>query len=146
MRSASSFSRSTGNIDGAQWAMVSREEYLSITRLRRQCCPAYAKAVLVEGAAETRLPRQTGVPDAIKHCLQEVEGVDRAPVRLDGPAATRLPEQSVDAADDISSEGHSSVEGEAQRQGGNALDDVPRTSIAIDPVHNEPPVQMMQAL
>ena len=74
------FARGTGSLDGAQWATVSREDYLAITRLRRHCCPAYANAVLVEGAAETRLPSEPGVPDAIAHCVQKVDGVDRAPV------------------------------------------------------------------
>ena len=55
--------------------MVSREEYLSITCFRRQCCPASVKVVLVEGAAETNLPAQPGMPDAIKQCMQEVVGV-----------------------------------------------------------------------
>ena len=63
---------------------------MRIVKERKQQCATFADVSIREDVASTRLP-EDGVPDHIQACLQQVEGVDKAPVRLLGPAS-RAPE------------------------------------------------------
>ena len=91
------FTRNVDNLDNAHWATVKREEYLKIVRERKQQCPAFRDVVINEEAAPQRLP-ENGVPAAVLHCVQQVDGADKAPVHLDGPAA-KAPEVGKDEGD-----------------------------------------------
>ena len=73
------FTRNVDNLDNAHWATVKREEYLKIVRERKQQCPAFTDDVINEEAAPQRLP-ENGVPAAVLHCVQQVDGADKAPV------------------------------------------------------------------
>ena len=85
------FSRSTTDLRKAEWATIKRSEYMRIVRERKKQCATFANvSVCDEELASTRLP-ENGVPEHIRCCMQEVDGVDRAPVRLMGPAS-RAPE------------------------------------------------------
>ena len=84
------FARSTQDLSQAYWATVKRTEYMRIVRERKQQCATFAHVSVREDLAATRLP-EDGVPEHIQCCMQSVEGVDRAPVRLLGPAS-RAPE------------------------------------------------------
>ena len=86
------FARSTQDLSQAYWATVKRSEYMRIVRERRQQCATFAHVSVREDLAATRLP-EDGVPEHVQCCMQTVEGVDRAPVRLLGPAS-RAPEMS----------------------------------------------------
>ena len=65
---------------------------MKIVRERKAQCPAFAHVILREDIAATRLP-EDGIPDHVHCCAQHVEGSDKAPVRLSGPAS-RAPEIS----------------------------------------------------
>ena len=76
------FSRSTTDLKKAEWATIKRSEYMRIVRERKRQCATFAHvSVCDEELASTRLP-ENGVPEHIRCCMQEVDGVDRAPVRL----------------------------------------------------------------
>ena len=74
----------------ATWAVVKREEYLTIAHRRKKECPVFAHVTIKEEEAKTRLP-QDGVPEHLRKCVQYVEGARKAPVRMSGPAS-RAPE------------------------------------------------------
>ena len=79
-------------------------------------------------------------------CAREVEGSERSPVQLRGPAA-RAPEIGRDEEAGDASEEHSDDEdcGDKHREDpGSWL--VAEASIAVDPTHDFKPVKMMQAL
>ena len=84
------FTRSQQCLSNAWWATVKRSEYMKIVRERKAECATFADVTLREDEAETRLP-DDGVPEHIQTCVQHVEGSDKAPVRLQGPAS-RAPE------------------------------------------------------
>eukprot|EP00959_Pyramimonas_sp_CCMP1952_P039831 832793-Pyramimonas_sp.AAC.1 len=63
---------------------------MQIVRERKQQCATFADVSVREDLAPTRLP-EDGVPERIQACLQAVDGADKAPVRLLGPAS-RAPE------------------------------------------------------
>ena len=86
------FSGSNRDLSKAHWTTVKRAEYMRIARERQQQCATFAHVAVREELAATRLP-EDGVPEHIQCCLQPVDGVDRAPVRLLGPAS-RAPEVS----------------------------------------------------
>ena len=110
------FTRNVDNLDNAHWATVKREEYLKIDRERKQQCPAFSDVVINEEAAPQRLP-ENGVPAAVLHCVQQVDGADKAPVHLDGPAA-KAPEVGKDEGD----AGDDSDEQSEADQGCNEVD------------------------
>ena len=110
------FTRNVDNLDNAHWATVKREEYLKIVRERKQQCPAFSDVVINEEAAPQRLP-ENGVPAAVLHCVQQVDGADKAPVHLDGPAA-KAPEVGKDEGD----AGDDSDEQSEADQGCNKVD------------------------
>ena len=78
--------RKTDDLRYATWATVNREEYLTIAPQRTKECPVFANAIVKEEEAKTRLPEQ-GIPEHIRKCVQHVDGEDKAPVRLSGPAS-----------------------------------------------------------
>ena len=88
------FARSRHDLSKAEWAQVDRQEYMRIIKERQQQCPAFSHVQVREDVAATRLP-PAGVPEHITACLQEVAGSEKAPVRLQGPAA-RAPETGRD--------------------------------------------------
>jgi hypothetical protein len=169
------FTKSTQHLDDAEWAQVNRAEYLEIINLRKRECASFSHAVVDDAKAERVLP-ESGVPPCLLATCQEVEGMQKAPVQLHGPAS-RAPEHSVnddagDGSEDDTSDGSSVASSEHPAAVSTAatlstaakdtptaslpttcsaaledLDDsVPTSSIAVDPVHHLQPVQMMQAL
>ena len=78
--------RTVQDLRSATWAVVKREEYLTIARRRQKECPVFAHAIVREEEAKTRLP-QDGVPEHLRKCVQYVQGASKAPVRMSGPAA-----------------------------------------------------------
>ena len=148
------FSGAAHNLSKAHWATVKRAEYMQIVRERKQQCATFAEVSIREDVAPTRLP-EDGVPDHIQACLQPVDGADKAPVRLLGPAS-RAPEVGRDdEAGDESDEEDESAEqkatdkdGESPQQPDMAYlhENVAEFTIAVDPVHDVAPVRMMQAL
>ena len=84
------FSGAHHNLTKALWATVSRAEYMQIVRERKQQCATFSQVSVRDELAATRLP-EDGVPEHIQSCLQAVDGADKAPVRLLGPAS-RAPE------------------------------------------------------
>ena len=98
--------------------------------------------------AATRLP-EDGVPEHIQSCLQPVDGADKAPVRLLGPAS-RAPEVGRDdeAGEESEEEQEADKDGESAEQPDMAYlhENVAETTVAVDPVHHVGPVRMMQAL
>jgi hypothetical protein len=138
------YTRSVHDLRKAEWATVSRSEYMRIVKERKLVCPVFAHAVIDEALAATRLP-VNGVPEHILHCAQEVEGAENAPVRLDGPAS-RAPEisRNEEAAEESDSDPE---EADAiQNAAAEAHFEVEEASIAVDPVHDANPVKLMQAL
>ena len=89
------------------------------------------------------------MPEHIQACLQPVDGADKAPVRLLGPAS-RAPE----VGGDDEAAGESEDEEEDAKDGAPAQqtdmdylhENVAETTVAVDPVHHVGPVRMMQAL
>ena len=96
----------------------------------------------------TRLP-DAGVPEHVQCCLQPVDGADKAPVRLLGPAA-RAPEvgREDEAGEESEEEQEADSDGAPAEQPDLAYlhENVAETTVAVDPVHHVGPVQMMQAL
>ena len=102
---------------------------------------------------------QSGVPPCLLATCQEVEGMDNAPVQLDGPAS-RAPEHNInddagEACEGDSSDSSTEAAGETPaasmpKKCTASLEDleagVAISSIALDPVHHLQPVQIMQAL
>jgi hypothetical protein len=86
------FTKNTQRLDDAEWAQVNRAEYLQIVKLRQQECASFKHVVVDDAKAERDLP-EFGVPPCLLATCQEVEGMDNAPVQLDGPAS-RAPEHS----------------------------------------------------
>ena len=84
------FTRSLQDLRRASWARVDRTQYMQIVTERKQCCAAFAQVTLRPVVAETLLP-DDDVPAHILACAQEVDGADRVPSRLSGPAS-RAPE------------------------------------------------------
>ena len=120
-------------------------------RGRKAGCPTFANVVLREDEAATRLP-QDGVPEHLQCCTQHVEGSDKAPVRLLGPAS-RAPELSrTDEAGEDSeshsdgSDGSSADDGATQPDVTGDHDIAAENTVALDPVSDIAPVRMMQAL
>ena len=82
--------RSIDDLRYAQWAIVKREEYMTIARQRKNECATFEHVTLRDDLAETRLP-EDDIPEHISCCTQYVDGADKAPVRMSGPA-DRAPE------------------------------------------------------
>ena len=80
------FAGCAGNLAKARWARVKRAEYMRLVSMRRKECTAYREAKVDEVAAATRLP-EDGVPAHVEHCVQEIDGLEDAPVQLTGPAS-----------------------------------------------------------
>ena len=123
---------------------------MRIVRERKQQCPVYANVVLREDLADTRLPAH-GVPEQIACCAQEVDGSEKAPVLLQGPA-TRAPEvgnneQAGDESEEEEEESENEHAGTAAvKSDAEAHLEVAEASIAVDPIHDVKPVKLMQAL
>ena len=142
------FSGTAHNLSKAYWATVKRAEYMQIVRERQQQCATFSQVSLREELAATRLP-EDGIPEHIQACLQPVDGADKAPVRLLGPAS-RAPEVGRDdeAGEESEEEQESGKDGESAEQPDMAYlhENVAETTVAVDPVHHVGPVRMMQAL
>ena len=148
------FTRSLHDLSKAEWATVTREDYMRIVRERKQQCPAFANVVVREDVAATRLPAH-GIPEHVACCAQEVDGSENALARLTGPAS-RAPEvgkeegagdESEDGADsDDASEDTEASEAGAGSRPAEPQQEVPEASIAVDPVQDVKPVQMMRSL
>ena len=143
------FTRSVQDLSKAQWATVKRAEYLRIVRERKHECATFAGVAINEEAAPSRLP-EDGVPAAIQACALHVDGADKAPVHLTGPAS-RAPE--VGREDEAGEESEESEEDDEADEGsatqpaeGHACDDIAEATVAVDPVHHVAPVRAMQAL
>ena len=80
------FAWSAGSLAKARWAQVKRAEYMRLVSRRRRECAAYAEANVDKAAAATRLPEE-GVPPHLEHCVQDIEGLEDAPVQLTGSAS-----------------------------------------------------------
>ena len=80
------FTRSLQCLRNAWWATVKRAEYMRIVRERKAECATFADVVMREDEAATRLPEYGG-PEHILACMQEIQGADKAPARLVGPAS-----------------------------------------------------------
>ena len=127
---------------------------MRIVRERKQQCPAFANVVVREDEAGSRLPAH-GIPEHIACCAQEVDGSENAPARLTGPAS-RAPDvgkeegagDESDAGDDSddASEDPEASEARACSKPAEPQQDVPEASIAVDPVQDVKPVQMMRAV
>ena len=88
------FTRSLHDLSKAEWAVVDREQYMRIIEERRLQCPAFSNVQVRHDLAAARLPR-VGVPEHISACARDVDGSERAPVHLQGPAS-RAPETGRD--------------------------------------------------
>ena len=104
-----------------------------------------------EDEAATRIP-QDGVPEHLQCCTQHVEGSDKAPVRLLGPAS-RAPELLTieEAGEDSEShsdgdDGSTADDGAHQTDVSGEHDIAAENAMALDPVSDIAPVRMMQAL
>ena len=128
------FTRSLHDLSKAEWASVDREQYMRIIEERKLQCPAFSHVQVRQDLAATRLPR-VGVPDHIFACAREVDGSERAPVHLQGPAS-RAPETSRDDEAGDASEEHSDDEdcGDKHRDGPG--DDEAEASIAVSPTND----------
>ena len=109
------FTKNTQRLDDAEWAQVNRTEYLQIAKLRKQECASFQNVVVDDAKAERELP-ESGVPPCLLATCQEVEGMDNAPVQLDGPAS-RAPEHSLnddagEASEDDTSDSSTVASGE----------------------------------
>ena len=142
------FSGTAHNLNKAYWATVKRAEYMQIVRERKQQCATFSHVSLREELAATRLP-EDGVPEHIMACLQPVDGADKAPVRLLGPAS-RAPEVGRDdeAGEESEEEQEADTDGESAEQPDLAYlhENVAETTVAVDSQHHVGPVRMMQAL
>ena len=142
------FSGAHHNLGKAYWATVSRAEYMQIVRERKQQCATFSQVSVRDELAATRLPEH-GVPEHIQSCLQAVDGADKAPVRLLGPAS-RAPEvgKEEEAGEDSEEEQEADSDGEPSEKPDLAYlhENVAETTVAVDPVHHVGPVRMMQAL
>ena len=145
------FTGSTGSLKGARWATVKREEYMKLVRRRQRECPAYKDATVNEEASNTRLPVD-GVPEHLEHCVQQIEGLENAPVQLSGPAS-RAPERGMLEEAGEASEESSEMEGDeetTQQQESPSLEEananVSTASIAVDPSQDPKDTQMLEVL
>ena len=145
------FTRTLQTLQNAWWATVKRAEYMRIVRERQAECPTFANVVLREDEAATRLP-EDGVPEHLQCCTQHVEGSDKAPVRLLGPAS-RAPELSTVEEAGEDSESHSDGDAgptadddDTQPEVTGEHDLAAENTVALDPVSDIAPVRMMQAL
>jgi len=84
------FARRVQDLSNAHWAVVDRNQYLRIVRQRQKECASFSHVVIDEESAKARLPEH-GIPAAIEACALSVDGVDKPPICLTGPA-TRAPE------------------------------------------------------
>ena len=105
---------------------------------RKRQWPVFSNVQVRHNLAASRLP-DVGVPEHITVCAQEVDGSERAPTHLHGPAS-RAPETGRDDEAGDASEEHSDDKdcGEKHRDGPG--DDEAEASIAVDPIHDVPPV------
>ena len=144
------FARNTHDLSRAYWATVKRSEYMQIVQERKQQCATFAEVSVREDLAATRLP-EDGVPEHVQVCMQAVEGVDKAPVRLFGPAS-RAPELGREEEAGEESEGNPTEESDkGEHQPGDpdveyTHENVAEITVAVDPVHEVGPVAMIQAL
>ena len=140
------FSGKAHNLSKAYWATVKRAEYMQIVRERKQQCATFSQVSVREELAATRLP-EDGVPEHIQACLQPVDGADKAPVRLLGPAS-RAPEMGKEEEAGEQSEEEQDADKESEQEPDMAYlhENVAETTVAVDPVHHVGPVRMMQAL
>ena len=142
------FTRSLQNLQNAWWATVKRAEYMRIVRERKAECATFANVVLREDEAATRLPVD-GVPEHLECCAQHIEGSDKAPVRLVGPAS-RAPEMSTrdEAGEDSEShsDGSDTDDDESQPDGTSEHELTAENTVALDPISDISPIRMMQAL
>ena len=86
------FTKSTHNLENANWSQVNRSEYLEIVRLRIKECAAYSHVKINETRAKSEISEQ-GVPFALLAAHQKIDGAERAPVHLSGPVS-RAPEKN----------------------------------------------------
>ena len=142
------FTRSLQTLRNAWWATVKRAEYMQIVRERKAQCPTFANVVLREDEAATRLP-EDGVPEHLQCCTQHVEGSDKAPVRLLGPAS-RAPELSTIEQAGENSESHSdgddgspADDAAAQPDVTGEHDNAAENTVALDRVSDIAPVRMV---
>ena len=144
------FTRKLDDLRYAEWATVEREPYMELARQRKAECPSFLHTVLKEDEASTRLPER-GVPEHLLNCIQLVDGADKAPVHLSGPAA-RAPEHghNDEAGEGSESSGQETEDdaevGADQPDLGYVYENVAESTVAVDPVHDVQPVRMMQAL
>ena len=130
-----------------RWPLIPPEE-MQIVRERKQQCATFSQVSVRDELAATRLP-EDGVPEHIQSCLQAVDGADKAPVRLLGPAS-RAPEvgKEEEAGEESEEEQEADSDGAPAEQPDLAYlhENVAETTVAVDPVHHVGPVRMMQAL
>ena len=138
------FTRSLDDLSKAEWAIVDREQYMRIIEERKMQCTAFSNVQVRPELAATRLPC-VGVPEHITACARKMDGAERAPVRLQGPAS-RAPETGRDDEAGDASEEHSDCSDHEDTHRDALEDDVAEASIAVDPIHDVKPVKMMQAL
>ena len=121
-------------------------------RQRKEQCAAYRHAHINVARAEAEIPA-SGVPSALQATLQEIEGSEKAPTQLSGPAS-RAPEHGPEADVGEASENDSEISDSASDATEDACQpcladanaNVATACIAVDPVHDLAPVKMMQAL
>ena len=143
------FTRKLDDLRFAKWATVKRDEYMTLARQRKEECATFAHVALREDLATTRLP-EDGIPDHILLCTQHVDGAEKAPVAMLGPAS-RAPELGKDevageGSDRSDDDGDDEDVDAAQLDTDYVHDNVAESTIALDPVHDVAPVRMMQAL
>ena len=97
------FTRSVYDLSKAHWARVKRAGCLRIVRERQKEFATFAEVAVSEEAAMTRLP-EDGVPAAVQACAVHVDGADKAPVHLTGPASRAPAVARDDEAGDTSEE------------------------------------------
>ena len=144
------FTRSVEDLSKAHWAIVSRDDYLRIVKERKGECTAFANVVVDEEAANSRMPEQ-GVPVAIQACAVRGDGVDNAPVCLEGPASKAADlgkdEDAGEESEPGDSEGDSANEKRPDRAETDYLhESVASATVALDPVQQFAPVRSMQAI
>ena len=113
------FTRSLHDLSKAEWATVDRKDYMRIIEERKLQCPAFSNVQVRHDLVATRLPR-LGVPEHIFACAREVDGSERAPAHLQGPAS-RAPEtgrddEAGDASEEPSDDENDENCGEASRR------------------------------
>ena len=122
---------------------------MTIARQRQAQHATFARVALKEEGATSRLPSD-GLPEHISSCVQRVQGSDQAPVQLIGPASRAAEVSRAEGAGDESEEGTASEPeaevGASQPDSEHLHESVAVSIVAVDPVHDVAPVQVMQAL